>query len=518
MSTYSDLKGGIQTTVYSTAADLPLTGVSGGAQAYVTETHRLYLWNGSGWYSIALINTAPTITTGAAATYALAIDGTATVITLVATDPESVPITWSHAVTTGSIGSAAVVTQSANVFTVTPSSTAADAGTFSLTFTASDGINVATSTSAFTLSFVVEYDWSALSSGTATGLGATSISTQSNTSSLGGSNITWREITGNSTHTIAYYTDSNDSYAPWIVVSTIDGTLVKNWKFDTGSVPTGGWRCNIQAGEGWFTIFRETAGVSLYDLSNIANSTHGLVTTTTASGLVAGWKYGTKFVAAHCQWGVSNRDVEKFIVYDMSNSMAVLHTYNTSSGSSYSRGALYNGGDKFYMPLVSGKLVIMDLDDYSTTTHAFTQYINGPRPTPATDGVHYVVNSTTAGTIRIYNLSTGSFVRSISNAAYRWRDDGYAWMFSQGPQLKITADGLYIIGVTKVTSASATTGRHKLSVWKISDGSWVGSVDSQSEGRAYTHWAYGSGVITTMPASSSYGTSDGLHIFTIPTV
>ena len=153
MSTYSDLKGGIQTTVYSTAADLPLTGVSGGAQAYVTETHRLYLWNGSGWYNIALINTAPTITTGAAGSYTLAKDGTATVITLVATDPEGVPITWSHSVTTGTLGSTAVVTQSANVFTVTPSSTAAHAGTFSLTFTASDGINVATSTSAFTLAF-----------------------------------------------------------------------------------------------------------------------------------------------------------------------------------------------------------------------------------------------------------------------------------------------------------------------------------------------------------------------------
>ena len=153
MSTYSDLKGGSETTVYSTAAGLPLTGVSGGAQAYVTETNRLYLWNGSGWYNIALINTAPTITTGAAATYALAINGTATVITLVGTDPEGVPITWSHAVTTGSLGSTATVSQSANVFTVTPSSTEAHAGTFSLTFTASDGINVATSTSAFTLAF-----------------------------------------------------------------------------------------------------------------------------------------------------------------------------------------------------------------------------------------------------------------------------------------------------------------------------------------------------------------------------
>ena len=155
MSIYSDLKGAAAsvTTVYSAAADLPLTDVDSGSQAYVSATNRLYLWNGTGWYNIALINTNPTITTGGDAEYTLANDGTATVITLVANDPEGVPITWSHAVSAGSLGSTATVSQVDNVFTVTPSSTEADAGAFSLTFTASDGINLATSTSAFTLAF-----------------------------------------------------------------------------------------------------------------------------------------------------------------------------------------------------------------------------------------------------------------------------------------------------------------------------------------------------------------------------
>ena len=155
------LSAGFGATVYATAADLPLSGNTAGDQAYVTATNRLYLWTGTGWHNIALINTSPTITTGGAATYELATDGTATVITLAATDPEEVPITWSYAVTTGSLGSTATVSQSDNVFTITPSTVEANAGTFSLTFTASDGVNTDTSTSAFTLAF--SGDWSSAS-------------------------------------------------------------------------------------------------------------------------------------------------------------------------------------------------------------------------------------------------------------------------------------------------------------------------------------------------------------------
>ena len=149
------------TAVYATAADLPLSGNNAGSKAFVSSTNRLYLWNGSGWFNIALLNTNPTITTGGAATYGLATDGSATTITLAATDPEDVPIAWSYAVTAGSLGSTATVSQANNVFTVTPSTDLANAGAFSLTFTASDGVNTATSTSAFTLEFTV--DWTAAS-------------------------------------------------------------------------------------------------------------------------------------------------------------------------------------------------------------------------------------------------------------------------------------------------------------------------------------------------------------------
>ena len=139
--------------VYATAADLPLSGNTSGDIAFVGETNRMYIFNGNGWYNIALINTNPTITTGPDGSYAFALDGTPIVITLEAEDPEGISITWSYSVTSGVLGSTATVSQTDNVFTLTPSTDGNDAGAFSITFTASDGINLATAASSFTLSF-----------------------------------------------------------------------------------------------------------------------------------------------------------------------------------------------------------------------------------------------------------------------------------------------------------------------------------------------------------------------------
>ena len=144
-----------KTEAVTQAVDLPMTGNEIGAMAYVQESNRLYVWNGSGWFEVALVNTNPTITAGGNATYELATDGSPTVVTLTANDPEGLPLTWSYAVTSGSLGGT-TVTNVDNVFTITPSTNSVDAGTFQLTFTASDGVNVDTSASSFTLSFT---DW-----------------------------------------------------------------------------------------------------------------------------------------------------------------------------------------------------------------------------------------------------------------------------------------------------------------------------------------------------------------------
>ena len=153
-------------TVYATMALLvAATGMSTGDMAYVTANNNLYLYTGSGWFKVATVeNNSPSAITGVAAATTLADDGTATVITAVSTDPEGFPLTWSYAVTTGSLtnggGATATVSQADNVFTITPTTTEAYAGTFSITFSATDGVNGAVNAvSAFTLAF--GFDWTA---------------------------------------------------------------------------------------------------------------------------------------------------------------------------------------------------------------------------------------------------------------------------------------------------------------------------------------------------------------------
>ena len=144
------------TTVYADmTALIAATGMSNGDQAFVTGNNNLYIYSGSGWYKIATVqNDSPSAITGVNGTYELAIDGTATTITAVSTDPEGFPLTWSYS--TSGLGSIATVSQTENVFVITPSTTEADAGTFTLTINATDGVNGAVSTSTnLTLEFIL---------------------------------------------------------------------------------------------------------------------------------------------------------------------------------------------------------------------------------------------------------------------------------------------------------------------------------------------------------------------------
>jgi hypothetical protein len=138
------------TTTYQTAVELPLSGNTAGAMAFVVETNRLYLWSGTGWYNIATIAGASSSISGANSSYTLATDGTPIVVTLSQSGLTSP--TWSYEVTTGSLGRTATVTQVNNVFTITPSTLAKNVGSFGLTFKATDGSNTIVTSSQFTMS------------------------------------------------------------------------------------------------------------------------------------------------------------------------------------------------------------------------------------------------------------------------------------------------------------------------------------------------------------------------------
>ena len=152
-------------SAYNLLSQLPTSGVNTGTQAYVAENNKLYLFNGTGWYNIALISNPITAVTGNSATYELDNQGSPTTITLSSSDPDGIPLQWSHQVTSGSLGGT-TITNVNNVFTITPSTNNSDAGNFTVSFIATNGENQETSPSSFTLSFNSPYDLSIATSNT----------------------------------------------------------------------------------------------------------------------------------------------------------------------------------------------------------------------------------------------------------------------------------------------------------------------------------------------------------------
>ena len=152
--TEADLSTVGSTTVVATHDLLPASP-SAGDMALVSSVNKMYVYFLSGWWLMSsLQNASPSGITGNAALYDLAADGTPTTVTLSSSDPEGFPIVWSHSVISGSLGGT-TVTNVNNVFTITPSTDAADAGTFTLRFAASDGQGGESgSQSQFTLDFV----------------------------------------------------------------------------------------------------------------------------------------------------------------------------------------------------------------------------------------------------------------------------------------------------------------------------------------------------------------------------
>jgi hypothetical protein len=149
-------------TVYATIEDLPTSGLTSGQQAFVTSANRVYVSNGSGWYSVALFNATPRLTIDPTGTVVLATDGsTPTVITLTGTDSDNADASLIYSVESdGSFGGLATLSQDSSVFTITPlSEDSATTTSSTLTFKVSDGVSFGSGTTEFSLTFGP--DWSA---------------------------------------------------------------------------------------------------------------------------------------------------------------------------------------------------------------------------------------------------------------------------------------------------------------------------------------------------------------------
>ena len=147
--------------VYATLDDLPTSGLTAGDQAFITATNRIYVSNGSGWYSVALLNATPRLTIDPTGIVLLAKDGsTPTVITLTGTDSDNADANLIYSVESdGSFGGLATLSQDSSVFTITPLAEGSATTTSSiLTFKVSDGVSFGSGTTTFSLTFGP--DWS----------------------------------------------------------------------------------------------------------------------------------------------------------------------------------------------------------------------------------------------------------------------------------------------------------------------------------------------------------------------
>jgi len=148
----ADGADGSSVAVYANFAAF-VNGTTEGDFAFAQDTKALYVWDGTEWDRIySGSNETPTWTTEPNANYDLEEDGTATIISVSATDPEGFPITYTYD-TNPSNQSQATISESNGTFTITPSTNESDEGEFTLRIKATDGLHITSKSSAMKLDF-----------------------------------------------------------------------------------------------------------------------------------------------------------------------------------------------------------------------------------------------------------------------------------------------------------------------------------------------------------------------------
>lgn len=161
LATLNDISGGGggSLTVYDSIGTLPLSNATEGSMAFVNSNNRMYVYNGTGWYSASIVNTTPTWTDSGEpeASYSIEDSATPLVVTIVATDPEGVPIRYlgTAADSADPLMQSIVVDSEGGTVTFTPNSAQtvwdnvaagnhndSAGGVFTYTFKATDGINI----------------------------------------------------------------------------------------------------------------------------------------------------------------------------------------------------------------------------------------------------------------------------------------------------------------------------------------------------------------------------------------
>ncbi len=268
-----------QTKVYQNKNAFPAGDTTWeGTYAFAQDSDRLYLHTGAGWHNIAIINTNPIWVTQPGAEYALATDatghpqpntGTATEVILRARDSEGAPIIWS-ATPDSAFNTIARITQDStgtnvNKFTIEPFSedSAGLVGNTSgtVTFKASDGVNILSQASTFTLTF---------------------------DTTVPDSENTWMVMSGygnglTSGHTGTFYTDEKD-------------TSNKNWKTGQSKTTQGSYSPYTPGGHSWYF---DGSNDYIQITDNLADFEFG-----TGDFCIEMWYYSESFTGTHHLWSM----------------------------------------------------------------------------------------------------------------------------------------------------------------------------------------------------------------------
>jgi hypothetical protein len=471
--------GGATSKTYDSADLLPLSGNTAGEMAFVNTTNRLYLWNGSGWYNIALLNTSPSLTTTPDSNYTLDSNGgTAVTVTMVASDPEEVPITYSYL--SDSASNFVTITQDSGVFTLTTltqaqldSNGVGSGGTFSITFRASDGVNIAPAVSSFTLAFAVTYDWTSASEqehvvpstrvASANFGSSVSLSEDGNYAAIGSENFSGGGAAHIFTRSPTYYDVSAASYAS------------KSYSFATQENSPTGFEFNSDGTKliivGWQQIISGsgTGGCYQYSLStayDVSTATYDSVSFNLGNEMVQpmGMKFssdGTKmFVIDNQAGGVGTGDVvfqyNLSTAYDISSASYSNNSLNVNSYETV-LGAIDfkpDGTKMFLLGAGSDTVRAWDLSsawDLSTASYASETYNVGSQVGSCSGltfngtGTKMFITGYQNDFIHQYSLSTAW---DVSSASYDSVSLSVSSQESEPRQLRFNSDGskLWLIG------------------------------------------------------------------------
>lgn len=145
-----ELEGSV--TTYANTSVLPLTNLTAGDFAFVDSNNALYFTNGSGWYLISGVNRSPTVSLSSVS-ISLGSSANTADITYTVSEPEGTPVTVT-------VSDSVANTSLANVQHYTSNNTIrinnvgfTTSNAFTVTVSASDGVNTGTATANVDLSF-----------------------------------------------------------------------------------------------------------------------------------------------------------------------------------------------------------------------------------------------------------------------------------------------------------------------------------------------------------------------------